>query len=96
MVGALGLRPTLRAIEAGKDIAFANKEVLVVAGEVVTRAAQRHRSGCCRWTASITRSSNVSRGASGRQIKRIILTASGGPFRTLPIDRFEASRWPTR
>ena len=42
MVGALGLRPTLRAIEAGKDIAFANKEVLVVAGEVVTRAAARN------------------------------------------------------
>src|SRR5580700_6471497 len=43
MVGALGLRPTLRAIETGKDIAFANKEVLVIAGEVVTRAAERNQ-----------------------------------------------------
>ena len=43
MVGALGLRPTLAAIKAGKDIAFANKEVLVVAGELVTRAAREQR-----------------------------------------------------
>ena len=42
LVGALGLGPTLAAIAAGKDIAFANKEVLVVAGEVVTRAAERN------------------------------------------------------
>ena len=42
LVGALGLPPTLAAIKAGKDIAFANKEVLVVAGEVVTRAVREH------------------------------------------------------
>ena len=43
LVGALGLLPTLRAIEAGKDVALANKEVLVVAGELVTRAARARR-----------------------------------------------------
>src|SRR6185437_7508910 len=43
LVGALGLRPTLAAIRAGKDIAFANKEVLVVAGDLITRAVREHR-----------------------------------------------------
>ncbi len=43
LVGALGLAPTLAAIKAGKDIAFANKEVLVVAGEIVTRAVREAR-----------------------------------------------------
>jgi 1-deoxy-D-xylulose-5-phosphate reductoisomerase len=89
LVGALGLRPTLRAIEAGKDIAFANKEVLVVAGEVVTRAAQAHR---VRLLPVDSEHNALFQCLDGRQraaVKRIILTASGGPFRTWPMDRFE-------
>ena len=63
LVGALGLGPTLRAIAAGKDIAFANKEVLVMAGEIVTAAARERGVACCRSTASTTRFSSAWKGA---------------------------------
>ncbi len=88
MVGALGLRPTLRAIEAGKDIAFANKEVLVVAGEVVTRAAQIHGVRLLPVDSEHNALFQCIEGRKRAEVKRIILTASGGPFRTLPMDRF--------
>jgi 1-deoxy-D-xylulose-5-phosphate reductoisomerase len=90
MVGALGLRPTLRAIEAGKDIAFANKEVLVVAGEVVTRAAARNHVRLLPVDSEHNALFQCIEGRKLSAIKRIILTASGGPFRTLPVDRFES------
>ena len=90
MVGALGLRPTLRAIEAGKDIAFANKEVLVVAGEVVTRAAARNQVRLLPVDSEHNALFQCIEGSQRSAVKRIILTASGGPFRTLPIDRFES------
>jgi 1-deoxy-D-xylulose-5-phosphate reductoisomerase len=89
MVGALGLRPTLRAIEAGKDIAFANKEVLVVAGEVVTRAAQRNQVRLLPVDSEHNALFQCIEGRARSAIKRVILTASGGPFRTLPVERFE-------
>ena len=88
MVGALGLRPTLRAIEAGKDIAFANKEVLVVAGEVVTRAAQLHGVRLLPVDSEHNALFQCIEGRQRAEVKRIILTASGGPFRALPLDRF--------
>ena len=90
MVGALGLRPTLRAIEAGKDIAFANKEVLVVAGEVVTRAAARNQVRLLPVDSEHNALFQCIEGNRRSAIKRIILTASGGPFRTLAADRFES------
>src|SRR5579883_1647326 len=89
MVGALGLRPTLRAIEAGKDIAFANKEVLVVAGEVVTRAAQANRVRLLPVDSEHNALFQCLEGRKRSAVKRIILTASGGPFRTLPAEQFE-------
>jgi 1-deoxy-D-xylulose-5-phosphate reductoisomerase len=89
MVGALGLRPTLRAIECGKDIAFANKEVLVMAGEVVTRAART----CSVHLLPVDSEHNALfqclDGRPRAAVRRLILTASGGPFRTLPLERFE-------
>jgi len=90
MVGALGLRPTLRAIEAGKHIAFANKEVLVIAGEVVTAAAQRHDVRLLPVDSEHNALFQCLEGRRRSAIKRIILTASGGPFRTLARERFEA------
>ncbi|MGO9060714.1 MAG: 1-deoxy-D-xylulose-5-phosphate reductoisomerase [Candidatus Binataceae bacterium] len=90
MVGALGLRPTLRAIEAGKDIAFANKEVLVVAGEVVTRAAARNQVRLLPVDSEHNALFQCIEGNRRSAVKRIILTASGGPFRTLAADRFES------
>jgi 1-deoxy-D-xylulose-5-phosphate reductoisomerase len=88
MVGALGLRPTLRAIEAGKDIAFANKEVLVIAGEVVTRAAQTNGVRLLPVDSEHNALFQCIEGRRRSEVKRIILTASGGPFRTLPMERF--------
>ncbi len=90
LVGALGLRPTLRAIEAGKDIAFANKEVLVVAGEVVTRAAQANQVRLLPVDSEHNALFQCLEGRKRSAVKRIILTASGGPFRTWPSERFEA------
>jgi 1-deoxy-D-xylulose-5-phosphate reductoisomerase len=90
MVGALGLRPTLRAIEAGKDIAFANKEVLVIAGEVVTRAAERNQVRLLPVDSEHNALFQCIEGRRRAAVKRVILTASGGPFRTLPIERFES------
>ena len=89
LVGALGLRPTLRAIEAGKDIAFANKEVLVVAGEVVTRAAQANGVRLLPVDSEHNALFQCLEGRKRSAVKRIILTASGGPFRTWPRERFE-------
>ncbi len=90
LVGALGLRPTLAAIKAGKDIAFANKEVLVVAGEMVTRAV---RESGVRLLPVDSEHNAIFQCLEGRgrdSLKRIILTASGGPFRELSADRFAA------
>jgi len=100
-VGAAGLGPTLAAIRAGKAIALANKEVLVMAGHIIT--AEARRSGAelrpvdsehsaiwqCLW------------GESPASVQRIVLTASGGPFRDLPaaelarVTAAEALRHPT-
>jgi 1-deoxy-D-xylulose-5-phosphate reductoisomerase len=88
LVGALGLRPTLAAIHAGKDIAFANKEVLVVAGEVVTRAVREHRVRLLPVDSEHNAIFQCLEGRSRGALKRIILTASGGPFREWKRDRF--------
>jgi 1-deoxy-D-xylulose-5-phosphate reductoisomerase len=88
MVGALGLRPTLAAIRAGKDIAFANKEVLVIAGEIVTRAVAEHRVHLLPVDSEHNAVFQCLEGRERAALRRIILTASGGPFRELPAERF--------
>jgi len=88
LVGALGLRPTLAAIKAGKDIAFANKEVLVVAGEVVTRAVREHGVRLLPVDSEHNAVFQCIEGRPPETVKRIILTASGGPFRQWPAERF--------
>jgi 1-deoxy-D-xylulose-5-phosphate reductoisomerase len=88
LVGALGLPPTLAAIKAGKDIAFANKEVLVVAGEVVTRAVREYGVRLLPVDSEHNAIFQCMEGRPAESVKRIILTASGGPFRQLPADRF--------
>jgi 1-deoxy-D-xylulose-5-phosphate reductoisomerase len=90
LVGALGLPPTLAAIKAGKDIAFANKEVLVVAGEIVTRAVREYGVRLLPVDSEHNAVFQCIEGRPRETIKRIILTASGGPFRQLPADRFDA------
>jgi 1-deoxy-D-xylulose-5-phosphate reductoisomerase len=101
IVGAIGLRPTLAAAKAGKDVGFANKETLVVAGEIMTRAV--HDSGS-KLLPVDSEHNAIFQCLEGRQranVKRIVLTASGGPFLKLPLDRFatvtiaEALKHPT-
>lgn len=57
--GAAGLKPTLAAIEVGRDVALANKETMVIAGDIVTRRAKKKRSKFFPWTVSTARYFNV-------------------------------------
>lgn len=89
IVGAAGLKPTLTAIQKGKDIALANKETMVMAGEVVTKAAQKSRSKIlpvdsehCAVFQCLAGSGHPD------EIHKILLTASGGPFRNLDQKHF--------
>ena len=81
-VGAVGFVPTLRAIEAGKRVALANKETLVMAGELMTRAARENNAEILPVDSEHNAIHQCLRGESVREVKRLILTASGGPFRT--------------
>jgi 1-deoxy-D-xylulose-5-phosphate reductoisomerase len=88
LVGALGLRPTLAAIRSGKDIAFANKEVLVVAGELITRAVRESGVRLLPVDSEHNAIFQCLQGRPKSTVKRVILTASGGPFREWPAERF--------
>ncbi|MDD4601734.1 1-deoxy-D-xylulose 5-phosphate reductoisomerase [bioreactor metagenome] len=81
MVGFAGLKPTLAAIEAGKDIALANKETLVAAGSLVTARAKANQVRILPVDSEHSAILQCLCGENRRNIKRIILTASGGPFR---------------
>ena len=82
MVGYSGLKPTLSAIRAGKPIALANKETLVVAGDLVTRLAIEKQVPILPVDSEHSAIFQCLVGESNNQIEKIILTASGGPFRT--------------
>lgn len=91
LVGAVGLRPTLAAIRAGRDVALANKEVLVMAGALVLREA---RARGVRLLPVDSEHSAVFQALAGQRredLRRIVLTASGGPFRTWPAARIAAA-----
>jgi 1-deoxy-D-xylulose-5-phosphate reductoisomerase len=79
--GTDGLEAVLAAIEHGKTIALANKEVLVMAGGIVTAAARRHGVAILPVDSEHNAIHQCLRGATGSELKRLILTASGGPFR---------------
>ena len=84
MSGAAGLLPTLAAIEAGKNIALANKEAMVMAGKLVCQMAKAKGSRILPVDSEHSAIFQCILGHSVRDIKRIILTASGGPFLHLP------------
>jgi 1-deoxy-D-xylulose-5-phosphate reductoisomerase len=81
MVGFAGLEPTIAAIKAGKDIALANKETLVVAGELITTLAKKHNVNILPVDSEHSAIFQCLAGEEGNEIEKIILTASGGPFR---------------
>jgi 1-deoxy-D-xylulose-5-phosphate reductoisomerase len=81
LVGYCGLKPTIRAIEAGKNIALANKETLVVAGELITRLAQQKGVNIYPVDSEHSAIFQCIVGEFQNKIEKIILTASGGPFR---------------
>ena len=89
MVGFSGLRPTLAAIRAGKDIALANKETLVAAGSLVMAEARRHGVKILPVDSEHSAIFQCLQGAQGNPLARIHLTASGGPFRTWDRARIE-------
>jgi len=80
-VGAVGFVPTLRALEAGKRVALANKETLVMAGELMTRAAAESGAELLPVDSEHNALHQCLRGETRKEVRRIILTASGGPFR---------------
>jgi len=92
IVGTAGLFPALAAIEAGKDLAIASKEILVMAGEVITSAATRKGIQLLPVDSEHNAIHQCLTGHQGgeAEVSRLILTASGGPFRTLPADQFAA------
>lgn len=91
IVGTAGLQPALAAIEAGKDLAVASKEILVMAGGIVTAAAERKGVKLLPVDSehnAIFQCLDGHRGGA-KEVSRLILTASGGPFRTWPAERLE-------
>ncbi len=82
MVGYAGLRPTMEAIKAGKTIALANKETLVVAGELMCELARKHRTPLLPVDSEHSAIFQCLVGEGNNEIEKILLTASGGPFRT--------------
>lgn len=90
MVGYAGLRPTIEAIKAGKTIALANKETLVVAGEIICDLAVRHHAPILPVDSEHSAIFQSLVGEDSNEIEKILLTASGGPFRTFLLDQMRS------
>lgn len=92
IVGTAGLRPTLAAIEKGIDIALASKEILVLAGEFVMAAARRSGSRILPLDSEHNAIFQCLQGDPSHHIDRLILTASGGRFREMPVEQMASIR----
>ncbi|HET9062850.1 MAG TPA: 1-deoxy-D-xylulose-5-phosphate reductoisomerase [Candidatus Binatia bacterium] len=101
LVGAVGLEPTLAAIDAGREIALANKEVMVVAGELVRRRAAESGALLLPVDSEHNAVFQALQGRRPEHLRRVVLTASGGPFRTYTSEQLavatpeQALRHPT-
>jgi len=91
IVGCAGLRPVMAAVDAGKTVALANKEALVTAGELMTRAADASGATILPVDSEHNAIFQCLAGARIEQVSRIILTASGGPFRTAAAETIAAA-----
>ena len=89
MVGYAGLRPTIEAIKAGKTIALANKETLVVAGEIICELAMQHHTPILPVDSEHSAIFQSLVGEDRNEIEKILLTASGGPFRTFSLEQMK-------
>ncbi len=89
LVGAVGVRPTLEAIRSGKDIALANKETLVTAGELVMAEAAKHEVQILPVDSEHNALFQALQGEEVKWVSRLILTASGGPFRRYTAEDLE-------
>jgi 1-deoxy-D-xylulose-5-phosphate reductoisomerase len=90
-VGAVGLVPTLRALEIGKRVALANKETLVMAGELMTSAAERSGAELLPVDSEHNALHQCLRGETKQEVRRLILTASGGPFRNKDYEAMKSA-----
>ena len=81
IVGMIGIRPTIEAIKAGKDIALANKETLVTAGHIIIRLAEEMKVKILPVDSEHSAIFQCLHGESVKEAEKILLTASGGPFR---------------
>jgi 1-deoxy-D-xylulose-5-phosphate reductoisomerase len=89
MVGYAGLRPTMEAIRAGKTIALANKETLVVAGEIICQLAQRYHTPILPVDSEHSAIFQSLVGENMADVEKLLLTASGGPFRTFSLEQMQ-------
>lgn len=89
MVGFAGLSPTIHAIQARKKICLANKETLVVAGELICKLAQQHHVPILPVDSEHSAIFQSLAGESDNEIEKILLTASGGPFRTYTLEQMQ-------
>lgn len=87
MVGFAGLRPTVAAIQAGKTLALANKETLVVAGRLIRHLCEQYRVGILPVDSEHSAIFQSINGEAHNRVRRILLTASGGPFRHFTVDQ---------
>ncbi len=92
IVGMIGIVPTIEGIRAGKDIALANKETLVTAGHIIMPLAREHGVRILPVDSEHSAIFQSLNGEDGRQIEKILLTASGGPFRGKSCDELRAVR----
>src|SRR5690348_16228406 len=88
IVGTAGLQPALAAIRAGKDIAVASKEILVMAGEIVMAEARKHSVRVLAVDSEHSAIFQCLQDHPNHEVRSLWLTASGGPFRTTPKDDF--------
>ena len=89
VMGSAGLLPAIHALKSGKNLALANKETLVIAGELVLREAKKTNSQIIPIDSEHSAIFQVLNGEKKERIKKIILTASGGPFRTFSLGEME-------
>ena len=89
IVGAAGIPPVHSALKAGKRVGIANKEVLVAAGDVMTRTAREHGGEILPVDSEHNAVHQALRCGTAREVERIILTASGGPFRSRDLATFD-------